>query len=458
MPTDVMETKMLLQHAEPTTGEITATKSDIPVYAWVVCALTIGLLLSDYMSRQVLNAVFPFLKSAWELSDTKLGSLSSVVALMVGVLTFPLSVLADRWGRVKSIALMAALWSLATLGCAISTNYGEMLVARAFVGIGEAAYGSVGIALVLSIFPARLRATLTGTFMAGGAFGSVLGMAIGGAVGTHLGWRWSFGAMACLGIVLVVVYRCVVTEKKLAQLQPANAAQKGDVGVRMSFRALVKGLFSTKSVVCAYVGSGIHLLVPAAVWAWMPSFLNRYYGMAPGKAAMGAAVFVLVTGLGMIVCGNLADRLNRKVAKRKWMTAITYCLLCCVLLGVAFQVPAGPVQLVLIGCGMFFCAGATGPSGAMVANLTPPSIHASAFATLTLANNLLGLAPAAILTGIVADHIGLLGALQLVPLAPLFAAIAFAIGRRSYTRDLDLVNALREQAGHEVPPHAAVTR
>ena len=49
---------MLLQHAEPTTGDVSATQSDIPVYAWVVCALTIGLLLSDYMSRQVLNAVF----------------------------------------------------------------------------------------------------------------------------------------------------------------------------------------------------------------------------------------------------------------------------------------------------------------------------------------------------------------------------------------------------------------
>ncbi|PRY08530.1 MFS transporter [Paraburkholderia sp. BL25I1N1] len=437
---------MLLQHAEPTTGDVSATQSGIPAYAWVVCALTIGLLLSDYMSRQVLNAVFPFIKSAWNLSDTKLGSLSSVVALMVGVLTFPLSVLADRWGRVKSIVLMAALWSLATLGCAISTTYGEMLLARACVGIGEAAYGSVGIALVLSIFPPRLRATLTATFMAGGAFGSVMGMALGGAVATHLGWRWSFGAMACVGIALVVIYRCVVTEKRLATLQPATAGHKGNLGVRMSFRALMKGLFSTKAVVCAYVGSGMHLLVPAAVWSWMPSFLNRYYGMAPDKAAVHGAVFVLVTGLGMIVCGWLSDRLNRKVVQRKWLTAIVYCLLCCVLLGIAFQLPAGRLQLVLIGCGMFFCAGATGPSGAMVANLTPPSIHASAFATLTLANNLLGLAPAAILTGIVADRIGLLGALQLVPLAPLFAAIAFAIGRRSYRRDLDLVNTLREKA------------
>ncbi|NYH21505.1 MFS transporter [Paraburkholderia bryophila] len=438
---------MLMQHAEPTTGDVPAVQADGRVYAWVVFALTVGLLLSDYMSRQVLNAVFPLLKATWQLSDTRLGSLSSVVALMVGVLTFPLSVLADRWGRVKSIVLMAALWSLATLGCALSTNYGEMLLARAFVGIGEAAYGSVGIAVVLSIFPARLRSTLTGTFMAGGAFGSVLGMALGGTVAAHLGWRSAFGAMAAMGIVLVVVYRLIVTEKRLAPLQPASMSRLTDgLGVRMSLRALMKGLFSTKSVVCAYVGSGIHLLVPAAIWAWMPSFLNRYYGMTTGKAAMGAAVFVLVTGVGMVVCGNLADRLSRNARERKWGAAIAFCLACFVLLAIGLRMPAGPLQLMVIGAGMFFCAGASGPSGAMVANLTPPSIHASAFATLTLANNLLGLAPAAVLTGVIADRIGLLGALQLVPFAPLVAAVAFFIGKRNYAGDLDRLNALRQQA------------
>jgi sugar phosphate permease len=198
--------------------------------------------------------------------------------------------------------------------------------------------------------------------------------------------------------------------------------------------------------VCAYVGSGIHLLVPAAVWAWMPSFLNRYYGMTTGNAAVCAAVFVLVTGLGMVVCGNLADRLSRNARERKWGAAIVFCLASFTLLALGFRMPAGTLQLVLIGVGMFFSAGASGPSGAMVANLTPPSIHSSAFATLTLANNLLGLAPAAILTGIVADRIGLLGALQLVPFAPLIAAVAFFIGKRNYGGDLDRLDALREQA------------
>ena len=59
------------------------------------------------MSRQVLSAVFPFLKLEWALTDTQLGGLISVVALTVGLLAVPLSLLGDRWGRVKSIVLMA---------------------------------------------------------------------------------------------------------------------------------------------------------------------------------------------------------------------------------------------------------------------------------------------------------------------------------------------------------------
>ena len=119
-------------------------------YAWIVFALTFGLLISDYMSRQVLNAVFPMLKGEWALSDGQLGLLSGIVALMVGLLTFPLSLLADRFGRVKSLALMALLWSLATLGCALAQDYQQMFIARFMVGVGEAAYGSVGIAVVIS--------------------------------------------------------------------------------------------------------------------------------------------------------------------------------------------------------------------------------------------------------------------------------------------------------------------
>ena len=64
-------------------------RSDVSAYAWVVFALTFGLLISDYMARQVLSAVFPLLKSEWSLSDGQLGLLSGIVAVAVGLLTCP---------------------------------------------------------------------------------------------------------------------------------------------------------------------------------------------------------------------------------------------------------------------------------------------------------------------------------------------------------------------------------
>jgi predicted MFS family arabinose efflux permease len=116
---------------------------------------------------------------------------------------------------VRSLTLMAALWSLATLGCALANSFGEMFLARLCVGIGEAAYGSVGIAVVVSVFPRHLRASLSAAFIAGGAFGSVLGMGLGGVISAHFGWRVAFAGMALFGLILVALYRLLITEKGL---------------------------------------------------------------------------------------------------------------------------------------------------------------------------------------------------------------------------------------------------
>ncbi|MFJ9389948.1 MFS transporter [Nocardioides sp. NPDC101246] len=395
-------------------------------YPWIVFALAFGLLLSDYMSRQVLSAVFPVLKTEWALSDSHLASLSSVVALMVGLLTLPLSIVADRWGRVRSLVIMAVLWSVATLLCALAANYEQMLGARFLVGVGEAAYGSVGIALVLSVFAPRLHATLSGAFMAGGSFGSVVGVVLGGVIAVQVGWRWSFVAMGVFGLLLVAVFRLVVTERRLA----AHSAEKDGDKAEPGLRAPLSSLYTNPAVLCAYVGGGLQMFTAAVMLAWMPSFFNRYHGMATDRAAAAAAIFVLLIGSGMVVCGMITDRVGRRDVTHKWLAAVAFCTVSLVCLPIGFHLEAGPASSVLVGVGAFFAAGSSGPTAAMVASLTHASVRATAMGTLTLSNNLLGLALGPFVVGVLADRLGLLSALQFAPVAYLPAIAVLLLGRR----------------------------
>lgn len=415
------------------------------VFPWVVFALTFGLLLSDYMSRQVLSAIFPLLKSEWGLTDTQLGSLTGVVALAVGVLAVPLSILGDRFGRVRAILVMGTVWSLATLGCAVASSYGQLMVARLLLGVGEAAFGSVGLAVVLAVFPATRRAALTGAFMAGGVFGAVFGVALGGVLAERLGWRASFVAMAVMGLVLVAFYRLLVSEEKLAahrvDVDPATVS---------SYRPSLSTLFATPAVLFAYAGSGVQLFVTGSLYAWLPSYLHRSYGMDVGRAAVVAAGFFLLMGAGMILCGVATDRLCAAVPIRKWTTSIVYSATTLVALGLAFSQQPGALQLVLVGIGAFFCAGTAGPAGAMVANLTPESLRATAFGTLTLANNLLGLAAGPFVMGVLADHYGLGTAFKTLPFVCALTIVLLWAGRSCYPASLARVRAAAVDAAEVV--------
>jgi len=407
--------------------EATERQLPVPRYAWVVFALTFGLLISDYMARQVLNAVFPLLKSEWALTDTQLGLLSGVVAIMVGLLTFPLSLVADRWGRVRSLTAMAILWSLATLLCAVADNYQQMLAGRVLVGVGEAAYGSVGIAVVVSVFPTRLRATLSAAFMAGGLLGQVLGVGVGGAVAAAHGWRMAFMIIALSGLALAVLYPILIGERRIAEV--ASKAGQQPYERKQGFPK-IGSLFAGRTIKCVYVGSGLQLFVAGALPAWLPTYFNRYYNLPVDGAASLAALFLAVCGIGMVVCGLVSDRLFQRPEQRIKL-AVGYSLACAILLSAALIVPTGPAQLVLLGLAIFLAAATTGPAGAMVAGLTPAAIHGTAFATLTLANNFLGLAPGPIFTGWLADQVGLLEALRWLPLASIASALVFLSARQS---------------------------
>ncbi|GAA4486069.1 MFS transporter [Rhodococcus olei] len=429
----------------PTPGQPRAQSRAFP---WIVFALICGLMMSDYMSRQVLSAVFPLLKAEWGLSDAQLASLTSVVALMVGVLSLPLALLADRWGRVRSIVAMGGLWSAATILFAAANSYGHMLAARFLLGFGEAAYASVGMAVMLGVFAPRLHASLSGTFQAATFFGSFAGVALGGVLADRFGWRTAFLIMAAIGLVLVVAFRLVVTERRLER----HAPRPTDSAVPTGARAPLSSLFTTASLTFVYLGAAVQLFVAGVLLAWLPSYFNRYHGMDTSTAGLTASMYVLVIGIGMTICGIAADRISRRRPELRWTSAISYNALSMTFLMVGFHLDNGSVQLVVIALGAFFCSGAAGVTTALVASLSHASIRASAFGVGTLANNILGMALGPLVVGMLSDRLGLLGVLQWVPLAYALAIGFLLLARRAYPAGLAK---LRSLTTTEVPRTAA---
>jgi MFS family permease len=391
-------------------------------YAWLIFALILALMLSDYMSRQVLGAVAPLLKAEWGLGDEQLGRLGSIIPLMVGLLTFPLSLLADRFGRVRAIVAMALIWSAATLACGLARNFPEMLAARAAVGIGEAAYGSVGLAVIIGAFPVRMRAVLTAAFMSGGTLGSVLGVATGGAIAASHGWRWAFGGMAVAGLVLTLVFAAVAREKRLAPRVSSS-------------RPPLSSLFSNRALLLVYIGSGLQLFVAGSLIFWLPAWFGRTWELDLRSASTAAAGVLLIQALGMVVFGQISDWIAAKRGgNARFKLAIGVGLMTPALLVPAFLLAPSGLQIALLLAGVFVAAGTTGPVGALVGELTPPALHATAFATVALANNVLGLAPGPWATGLLAEGIGLSVGLAFAASVPLLASGAFSLAMASKRR------------------------
>ena len=414
--------------------------------AWFAFVMTIGLMIFDYVDRQVIVSLFPHLKAEWGLSDKELGGLVSVVSVTVAVAGIPVALFADRVSRVKSIVAMATVWSLATISCMFTRNYAQLFAARATVGLGEAGYGSVGAGLLASHFPARMRGALMAGFFASASVGSVLGVMLGGVIAARWGWQAAFGVVGFPGLALALLYLFVRDYKTVALTPPMEQARSS---TRAASGFIVRAVARSRTTRWVCVGAPAQLIVVSAVWSWLPSFLNRVHGIAPQDAAVKAALVVLAGALGSVVWGTVVDRAGYKRPGAKLQVVAALCLATLVVLGFAFGAPrmgialTAPVQFALIVIGGFLMTCTVGPAAAVVIDVTHPGVRSTGASVLSLFQNLFGLAVGPFVAGALSDALGLETALAITPLFGLIAAAAMLKASRSYEAD--------KASAHEAP-------
>jgi len=414
--------------------------------AWFAFAMTFALMLFDYIDRQVIVSLFPHIKAEWNLSDKQLGALVSIISIVVAIGGIPVALLADRMSRVKSIVIMATTWSVATISCMFAGSYGQLLAARAVVGAGETGYGSVGAALISTLFPKRLRGALLGALFAAASLGSVLGVVLGGVIAAKWGWKAAFGVVGVPGLVLALLY-LLVKDYKTVTLTPQLEQVTQTLGATL--RHIFGTLARTRTLLWVCVGAAMQLIVVSAVWSWLPSYLNRFYGVVPEAAAKQAAVVVLIGALGSVVWGYVVDRLALRRPRNKLSALAVLCLISMAIFLTAFAgMQPGELQFKLVLLGGFFMTCTVGVVSGVVIDVIHPGVRSTGSAVLSLFQNLFGLAIGPFLVGALSDVWGLQQALAVIPYFSVLAALAFFRTAHSYDADVAKVAGVALAVAH----------
>lgn len=409
-----------------------------PRHAWFLFCLLFLLMLSDYIDRSIVASMFPYIKKEWGLSDTQLGSLSSAVSLAVGLLSLPVALLVDRWSRVKSIVIMGVTWSLATVACMFAGNYGQMLVLRSAVGVGEAGYGNAGSALLAHHFPARMRSTMVGLFYLAVSVGSLLGIIAGGMIAAKWGWHSAFGIVGAPGLVLALMLLFVRDYKTVAL---SRLSQQGAAPAKMAAMEVLRELFRSKTVLPTYLGSGLALIVYMAMNAWLPSYFARIDGIPGSAAGLKAAPVILVTAIGTALWAMVGDRYGMHRPQRKLLVTVFCSLATVAILFPTFMwVAPGKLQYLLIMLGGFMMGSVGGITTAVAMDVTHPGLRSTACSMVTLANNVIGFTCGPLIVGILSDRFGLHDAMAFVTLFALPAAASLYQASRSYGKDKAVID------------------
>jgi MFS family permease len=186
----------------PPTGP--AGSPSIPTYSYYALGLLALTNLLSFVNRNVIFGLFDPIKLELAISDTQLGWLASAYVLVFSLAALPFGILSDLRSRRAIITIGVLLWSTFTLASGFATSFSHLLVCRAMVGMGAAAFSGAAQSITADYFQLRGRAVALGILSAGIMLGGVVGIWLGGRLGIIYGWRTAMIAVSLPGFLLAV--------------------------------------------------------------------------------------------------------------------------------------------------------------------------------------------------------------------------------------------------------------
>jgi len=387
----------------------------------------------DYVDRLVVTSLFPFIKADWGITDAQCGMLVSAVYWSIVIFTFPVSILVDRWSRKKSIGLMAIIWSLATAACALTRSFSQLRAARMLIGIGEAGYAPGGTAMIAGLYPEEKRSRMMGIWNMSIPLGSAVGIALGGIIATHWGWRHAFGLVALPGLIVAILFFFV---KDYKTVELTKTVKETSAKVKMKTGEIAREFLHTPSLILTYFGFAAMVFVTSSLMTWLPSYLNRVYNIPVDQAGMKVGIIMMMAIVGAPLGGFLADMWTKKRKNARLLLSALSAILSAVIFYMAFVLFTGSTQYILLLAGGLTVMTFVPAAAAVTQDVVHPGLRAVSYAFCVIVQNLLGASVGPVFIGAMSDKYGIAAAVAMLPLFLVVAAGLFFIGSFFYKRDL----------------------
>jgi MFS family permease len=357
----------------------------------------------NFADRAILSALAEAVKRDLAISDFQLGLLQGLgFALLYATLGLPIARWAERGSRVRTVALAAGVWSLFAAMCGMAGSFIALLLCRVGVGVGEAGFNPPVASLVGDHFVAARRASIMALIGLGGAVGPMLGALGGGWIGDHYGWRTAFVVIGSPGLILGPLVWFTLRDPPRGHAEGLSLD-----GPPPPFGKTLRTLLAKPAFRHLLFAGALASMGTNAIGQFLGVYLVRAFGLSFTQAgALFGTVSAIAVPVGLLVGGFGIDWLGRR--DRRWLpwgSAIATALSAPAFALAFFQAGAG-------GATLFFALGSTflflyyGPALAMVQELAPPRMRATAAFVNAFTLGMIGLGLGPALVGLVSDWAG----------------------------------------------------
>ena len=291
-------------------------------YRWTICALVFFATTINYLDRQVISLLKPYLESAGLFGKDPAHYESTyaniVIAFQLGFATGMLLLgrLIDKIGTKKGYAASLLGWSIAAIAHAFAKGPVGFGVARVALGVPEAGNYPGAIKTVAEWFPKKERALATGIAISGTNVGAILAPIVVPIIAVTFGWQWAFIITGAIGLVWLIFWQILyhtpehmlengkIGQAEYAHIQSDKEELTKEDGTPFQKLSWFK-LLTYRQTWAFFLGKFLTDPVWWFILFWLPAFLKEQYGLTGTQVSIPIALVYTMTTGGSIFGGWL---------------------------------------------------------------------------------------------------------------------------------------------------------